>query len=192
MAQRIVTNNKNDIITGFDISGTFDPYPTMENFFKTKFPRFFGTKITEEFLHQTAKEFCLKAKQEVEAMLDDAEEIFIEEASLSRWSGNMIDNSVCGMSGKMPTISNNGEVFSVDIRVGVNHKEIMNKANWAARQTFRKDHRNPSGIVYEYNGYRMHPNVDYSIYLENGTAKGSPNAGLWAGFVERAEERFWA
>lgn len=189
MAQRIVTNNKNDIITGFDIELSFAPFTFLRQVFDQKYSKL---KVPDEAVHTLAQEACRQVLDGVNDLINQAEEIFIEEASLSRWSGNMIDNSVCGISGKMPTLSNNGEQVDVDLKIGVNHKEITNRANWKARQAYRKDNRNPSGVVYEYNGYRMHPNVDYSIYLENGTARRSPNASLWAGFVERAEERFEA
>lgn len=183
MATRIVTSNKDDIVTGFDITADFDFYEIITD-------ALHGRKnLPDEVFHEIAAQMEQQAEPQVKNLIDQAEEIFIEEASLSRWSGNMIDNSVCGISG---SIDYQREAIYVDIRVGVNHKEIMNKANWDSHRNkfYGKSDRFVNPIVYTYDGYRMHqPFVDYSEFLEAGTAR-IPNAAAWEGFVERAEERF--
>lgn len=182
MATRIVTNNKADVVTGFDISADFDFYRVIVNAISGKI------SLPDEVFHEIAVQMEQQTEPQVKNLIDQAEEIFIEEASLSRWSGNMIDNSVCGISGK---IDYQREAIHVDVRVGVNHKQIMNTSNWDSHRNkfFGKSARFVNPIVYTYNGYRMKPKVDYSAFLENGTAR-IPNAAAWAGFVERAEERF--
>lgn len=190
MAKRIVTANKADIVTGFEFFCNIRPFAELRQGLIQAAPSVFDL-VGDAGVHDLARQACSQFMVELEDTLNDAEEIFIEEASLSRWSGNMIDNSVCGISGKMPTLSANGEEITMDVKVGVNHKEIMNQAKWTARANMRPGRRNAAAVIYEYNGFRMRPGVDYSIYLEDGTAR-IPNAALWAGFVERAEERFWA
>ena len=180
MAKRIVTKNKKDIVTGFDIEADFDFFQILSGVFQ-------GHSFPQETIHDLARQSVQQCKPQMDSLIDQAEEIFIEEASLSRWSGNMIDNSVCGISGTMPT--SNGENLKVDVRVGVNHKEIMNIANWSSRANRRPGRANASPVIYEYNGFRMRPGVDYSIMLDDGTAR-IPNSTAWAGFVLRAEERF--
>lgn len=182
MATRIVTSNKADVVTGFDITADFDFYRIIVNAIS-------GRKaLPDEVFHEIAVQMEQQAEPQVKNLIDQAEEIFIEEASLSRWSGNMIDNSVCGISGN---IDYQREAIYVDVRVGVNHKQIMNTANWDSHRNkfFGKSARFVNPIIYTYNGYRMKPGVDYSEFLEDGTAR-IPNAAAWAGFVERAEERF--
>lgn len=182
MATRIVTSNKADVITGFDITADFDFYKIIVNAIS-------GRKtLPDEVFHEIATQMEQQAEPQVKNLIDQAEEIFIEEASLSRWSGNMIDNSVCGISG---SIDYQKEAIYVDVRVGVNHKQIMDTSNWDSHRNkfYGKSARFVNPIVYTYNGYRMKPDVDYSEFLEEGTAR-IPNAAAWAGFVERAEERF--
>ena len=183
MATRIVTSNKNDIVTGFDITADFDFYEIITGVLSGR------VSLPDEVFHELAAQMEQQAEPQVKNLIDQAEEIFIEEASLSIWSGNMIDNSVCGISG---SIDYQREAIYVDVRIGVNHKQIMNKANWDSHKNrfYGKHPRFVNPIVYTYNGYRMHqPFVDYSVFLEEGTAR-IPNAAAWAGFVERAEERF--
>lgn len=182
MATRIVTSNKSDVVTGFDITADFDFYDIITGVLSGR------VSLPDEAFHELAAQMEQQAEPQVYNLIDQAEEIFIEEASLSRWSGNMIDNSVCGISG---SIDCQREAIYVDIRVGVNQKQIMNTANWDSHRNkfFGKSARFVNPIIYTYNGYRMKPGVDYSIFLEEGTAR-IPNAAAWAGFVERAEERF--
>lgn len=191
MAKRIVTKNKNDIVTGFDVTCKVNLYDQMMENLQKKLSKsqydFLMSIVPKEGWYAAAEDAAQQIVPQLKNLLDKAEEIFIEEASLSRWSGNMIDNSVCGISGIMPTVSFRGRGVYMNVRVGVNHKQIMNKANWTSRPPirFRKNH-----TIYEYGGKRMHqPPVDYSVFLERGTAQ-IPNAAAWAGFVERAEERF--
>lgn len=191
MATRIVTSNKDDIVTGFDIHCDKDLFEFLRDGIDNV-----GGKLAQVVTNEVLQGLIDANKQAlVDWMndnIDDAEEIFIEEASLSRWSGNMIDNSVCGVSGTMPQMI--GNTLFVDVRVGVNHEEIMNPANWDshANKFYGKSARYVNPTIYTYDGYRMHqPFVDYSIFLNTGTAK-IPNAAAWAGFVGRAEERFWA
>lgn len=187
MAKRIVTKNKKDIVTGFDLKCDVDVYATLKSIFNGiggQFFSIFGDTLAQVMTQDNASAMVEWLNDQV----DEAEECFIEEASLSRWSGNMIDNSVCGVSGEMPAMR--GTVLFMDLRIGVNNNEIMNTGNWTSRAPMR-NRRNGIGIIYEYNGLRMRPGVDYSIFLEKGTAR-IPNAAAWAGFVERAEGRFWA
>lgn len=194
MAHRIVTKNKDDIqYAGFNLSCNVDVY----KFLRSQIKGIGGTLskiVTDEIIQGLVDDNKDALVDWMNQNLDDAEEIFIEEASLSRWSGNMIDNSVCGISGTLPEMR--GNTLFMDVRVGVNTNEIKNVANWTTR-TAKKMKRNSTGVIYEYNGYRMHyPPVDYSGYLERGIAGGKkrpiPNQLAWKGFVERAEERFWA
>lgn len=194
MAKRIVTKNKNDIqYAGFNLNCKINVYNVLKGIFDSiggAFFEYFGGEIAQAMVDSNRSAMVRWLNEQI----DKAEECFIEEASLSRWSGNMIDNSVCGVSGELPNMS--GNVLSMDLRIGVNTNEIKNEANWTTRAAKRYRH-NSSGVVYEYNGYRMHyPPVDYSGYLERGIAGGAkrpiPNQLLWKGFVERAEERFWA
>lgn len=180
MAKRIVTKNKKDIDTGFEIAADFDFYKILTSVIGGRM------SLPTETFHELAKQSVAQVEPQVKNLIDQAEQIFIEEASLSRWSGNMIDNSVCGISGTMDYLQ---ESISIDIMVGVNRKEIMNTANWTSRANKRPMGRNASSVIYEYNGFRMRPGIDYSKFLEEGTAR-IPNAAAWAGFVERAEERF--
>lgn len=189
MAHRIVTKNKQDIITGFDLKCDIDVFSKLKQVFDSiggSFFATFGSEIAKAMVADNASAMVSWLNKQV----DEAEECFIEEASLSKWSGNMIDNSVCGVSGEMPKMQ--GTVLYMDLRIGVNHQQIMNTSNWTSRRNrFYGKHpiyKNP--VIYEYNGHRMKPGVDYSQFLEQGTAK-IPNAAAWAGFVERAEERFW-
>ena len=188
MATRITTQNKNDVVTGFNLQCSIDVYKTLKGIFDGiggDFFAIFGDTLAKMMTQENAGAMVSWLKEQV----NEAEECFIEEASLSRWSGNMIDNSVCGVSGTMPVMR--GNVLYMDLRIGVNRKEIMNTAKWTSRANQRPNGRNASPIIYEYNGLRMRPGVDYSEFLEDGTAR-IPNAAAWAGFVERAEERFWA
>lgn len=191
MTTRIVTKSKSDIETGFDITFKDDAYKSTKEAFLEAFGSLgYRTDLfPEEIFEEMAKDSTDQEKKALEGFLDEAEEIFIEEASVSRWSGNMMDNSIIGIGGKMPTVV--GYVVSMDVRIGVNSNAIKTgNGNWTARPAKRLRLKS-TGVVYEYNGYRMHPGVDYSKYLDDGTAK-IPNAAAWAGFVKRAEDRFYA
>lgn len=180
MAKRIVTKDKKDIVTGFEITAEFDFFSILSGVRGL-------ASLPDAVRHDLAKESVKQVKPQLDDLVDKAEEIFIEEASVSRWSGNMIDNSVCGISGTMPEVRKNGEALYMDIKVGVNHKEIKNPANWTSRAPIRP---RKNAVIYEYGGMRMHqPFVDYSVFLNKGTAR-IPNAALWANFVRRAEGRF--
>lgn len=193
MAKRIVTKNKKDIVTGFDVTCSVNLYDKIMENLQKKLNKsqydFLMSIVPKEGWYAAAEDAAQQIVPQLKNLLDKAEEIFIEEASVSRWSGNMIDNSVCGISGIMPTVSFRGRGVYMNVRVGVNHKQIMNKANWTTRGNRRPNRPNASPVIYEYNGFRMHPGVDYSIYLNDGTAK-IPNPAIWKGFVSRAEERF--
>lgn len=184
MATRIVTSDKNDIVAGFDIEADFDFYEILNGVFSGK------KNLPDEVIHKLAEQCVQQTEPQINHLIDEAEEIFIEEASVSRWSGNMIDNSVCGVSGNITVLD---ESISVDLRIGVNTNEIGDPSNWDSHTNkfYGKSNRFTNPVVYTYNGFRMKPGVDYSIYLNRGTAR-IPNAALWAGFVERAEERFSA
>ena len=203
MARRIVTQDKDDIVTGFDITYDTDFYDVLidayENQFDarqlrkleraaSKFIKHFGGDI-EDMLYASAEQVAQQTVPQLKDLVNKAEEIFLQEASLSRWSGNMVDNSVVGVSGTQPTAS--GTQAYMDLRIGVNTNEIGNPAHWQSHKNkfYGKSKHFVNPTVYTYNGYRMKPDVDYSIFLEDGTAQ-IPNAARWAGFVERAEERF--
>lgn len=192
MAKRIVTKKKDDVVTGFDVTCKADLYAQMMESLKKKLSQgqydYLMSIVPKESWYEAAKDAANQIVPQLKELLNKAEEIFIEEASLSRWSGNMIDNSVCGISGIMPTVSYRGRGVYMNVRVGVNRKQIMNTANWTSRAP-KRYRTNGSSIIYEYHGFRMHPGVDYSEFLNKGTAK-IPNAAKWEGFVKRAEERF--
>lgn len=189
MAKRIVTKDKNDIVTGFDLKCDVDVYAELKQTFDSiggQFFQMFGDVLAQTMAQDNASAMVEWLSEQV----DEAEECFIEEASLSRWSGNMIDNSVCGVSGTLPEMR--GYTLFMDLRIGVNHNEIMNTAHWTSRAP-KRNRRNSLGIIYEYNGHRMKPGVDYSVWLDSGEAEANlPVTAGWAGFVARAEERFWA
>lgn len=193
MAKRIVTSKKTDIVTGFDITFNVNMLDSIKKEVAPAIEAVVGFPLPDAFWEQDAKDSCGQCVDQLNKLLDEAEEIFIEEASLSRWSGNMIDNSVCGISGDLPQIKGQYTVY-MDVRVGVNHKEIMNPKNWDshANKFFGKHRRFTNPVVYTYNRFRMKPGIDYSVWLDDGSAIA---AGIrvhpdWVGFVDRAEERF--
>lgn len=196
MAQRIVTSNKDDIMyAGFDLYCNVDVYEFLLGSVRSiggKLSRILTDEIIQGLVDAN-KEALIDWMND---NLDDAEEIFTEEASLSKWSGNMTDNAVCGISGTLPEMR--GNVLFMDLRVGVNTKEIQNTANWDAQPNryFKSvgNGRYVNPVTYTYHGKSMKPGHDYSGYLNSGIARAAgiqvhPN---WKGFVERAEERFWA
>ena len=192
MAKRIVTKDKKDIVTGFDLKCDVNVYAKLKQTFDGiggQFFQMFGDVLAQTMAQDNASAMVEWLNEQV----DEAEECFIEEASLSKWSGNMIDNSVCGVSGTLPEMK--GYTLFMDLRIGVNHNEIMNTGNWQshANKFYGKSSRFKNAVIYTYNGRRMKPGVDYSIWLNSGDAEASlPVSAGWAGFVERAEERFWA
>lgn len=191
MPKRIETYNKDDIVTGFDITEAIDIEMLLLNKANPKVKeRYYDDDVHEE-LEAIVDDFGDDMKHIFDTAIDIAEEIFTEEASVSIWSGNMINNAVCGVSGDFPNYDYDTKILSIDVRVGVNEAAIMDTSNWDAHQNkfYGKSKVFTNPIVYTYNGFRMKPGVDYSQFLEEGTAR-IPNASLWAGFVEKAEARF--
>lgn len=194
MAQVIQTRNKDDVITGFDVEEDLDLlYYTMNHLLSPDNRAFVESdKAVEQLVVDAVDDLGLDLETTLtDAIENEGVEIFLQEASLSIWSGNMTDNAVVGISGDMPEYDQNDHTFYVNVRIGVNTDEISNPANWASHQNkfYGKSNKFVNPVIYTYNGFRMKPDVDYSIFLESGTAK-IPNAGAWAGFVERAETRF--
>lgn len=188
---KVIQTTKADIETGFDID-----FEVPDLFGSTKaavkaalIQNGYDTSLfTDEFYRQVAESRRTQLMKGLRDLLDKATEIFFKEATLSIWSGNMSDNAVVAMAGDI--IGDTGNRIAIDVRIGVS-KEAISTGNgtWLTRFADRPDYRNPTGLVYEYNGYRMRPGVDYSKYLNDGTAR-TPKAASWAGFVKRAEDRF--
>lgn len=187
---RVISTNVQDIMTGFNISLDEDMYTSTRDAVRSALEQIGEDPdiIPESEYKIMAQESLNQAIPQCNDLVNKAEEIFLSEASLSKWSGNMVDNSVVAVAGTMPKAVGNRLV--IDLRIGVSKKAISTgNGRWRQRRVYKKDWRNPSRRLYEYNGYRMRPGVDYSQFLEAGTAR-IPNAAAWAGFVERAEDRF--
>ena len=191
MPKRIETYNKDDIVTGFDITEEINVEELLLGLAGEEVEEAYNDDYYHDGLEEIIDSFGENTRDTFDMAIDVAEEIFTEEASVSIWSGNMTDNAVCGVSGDFPDYDHNTKVVSIDVRIGVNEAAIMDTSNWDAHQNkfYGKSKVFTNPIVYTYNGFRMKPGVDYSQFLEEGTAK-IPNASLWAGFVEKAEARF--
>lgn len=193
--QIIQTSNKDDIVTGFDIScepmnildSVLDNIP--ENL-KDQWDEEYG----DEWMHWFDNVFDNIGNTFVKLYTDainTSAEIFTKHASVSIWSSNMLDNAVCGISGTMPNYDPSTNIFYFDVRVGVNTNEIGNPGNWdvSPNPKFKYGGRYHE-YIYSYNGKRMKPDVDYSIGLESGAAhrRNPAISPKWKGFVERAEK----
>lgn len=184
----IIKTTKNDIDTGVDVKVSDNAYTSTKSAVMQALVAkgYDQDALPEEAYVELARDCVAQEVKAFNQVILDAEEIFIEEAAVSRWSGNMMDNSIIAIAGDGVKV--NGYNVSLDVKVGVSRKAISTgNGRWTSRPAKRL-RKNSTGVVYEYNGFKMHPGVDYSKYLDEGTAK-IPNAAAWAGFVKRAEDR---
>ena len=190
MTKIIQTKDKDDIVTGFDVEVNIDLYDRMYAYLSDEAKSLYSKQQINAMVDSVGTQWVDLANQ----WINDGVTIFYQEATLSIWSGNLSKNAIVGISGSMPKYNKSNNEFTIDLRIGVNANEIGNPANWTSRASKRPSRKNASPVIYEFNGRRMKPGIDYSQFLEDGSAHQMNPAisSSWEGFVERAEARFSA